>query len=499
MWPAPVGLASSAAPAKPTASPSAPSRVSRWPVAMRSKTAIQSGMVAMTSELIPVSTLVSAQATPVLPPRKSAAPTTAAAAHSRRPGRSRSLSPRRIDQTYRSAPATRNRSAPIRKTGMVSIASRIPRYVDPQTTYTTRSAAQIRAAPGAAEVFTRLSPARPPAPPVAIVQVAIRQRERQKTHAEDDCDHEHTCHNEDSVPVVRSLAQIVLSFVLIMQTDGWLGLELRHLLALKAVAEEGSFGRAAHHLGYTQSAISQQIATLERIVGQKLLERPGGPRPVSLTEAGTLLLRHSDAIAARLRAAQADLAALEAGEAGPLRVGTYQSVSAKLLPTLLREFHQEWPKVEIRLTESADDFELLTLVEQGELDLTFVAHPIRPGPFETAELPRISYRSCRITQAIEDRLRVGGREPNIVFRSDDNGTVQALVAAGVGIAVVPRLTINETDVAVAMIDLGDRVPPRQIGIAWHRDRLRTHAAEAFVEASRALCTRIERETVASAA
>jgi len=321
----------------------------------------------------------------------------------------------------------------------------------------------------------------------------------------------------------------VLSFDLIMQTDGWLGLELRHLLALKAVAEEGSFGRAAHHLGYTQSAISQQIATLERIVGQKLLERPGGPRPVSLTEAGTLLLRHSDAIAARLRAAQADLAALEAGEAGPLRVGTYQSVSAKLLPTLLREFHQEWPKVEIRLTESADDFELLTLVEQGELDLTFVAHPIRPGPFETAELlrdphvlivqadsplatrdrppslrelaelPRISYRSCRITQAIEDRLRVGGREPNIVFRSDDNGTVQALVAAGVGIAVVPRLTINEADGEVAVIDLGDRVPPRQIGIAWHRDRLRTHASDAFVEASRALCTRIERETVASAA
>jgi DNA-binding transcriptional LysR family regulator len=314
-----------------------------------------------------------------------------------------------------------------------------------------------------------------------------------------------------------------------MQTDGWLGLELRHLLALKAVAEEGSFGRAAHHLGYTQSAISQQIATLERIVGQKLLERPGGPRPVSLTDAGTLLLRHSDAIAARLRAAQADLAALEAGEAGPLRVGTYQSVSAKLLPTLLREFHQNWPKVEIRLTESSDDFELLTLVEQGELDLTFVAYPIRPGPFgtaellrdphvlivqadsplaardrppslrELAELPRISYQSCRITQAIEDRLHVGGREPNIVFRSDDNGTVQALVAAGVGIAVVPRLTINETDVAVAVIDLGDRVPPRQIGIAWHRDRLRTHAAEAFVEASRALCARIELETVASAA
>src|SRR5215813_12790179 len=113
-----------------------------------------------------------------------------------------------------------------------------------------------------------------------------------------------------------------------MESDRWLGVELRHLAALQAVAETGSFGRAAERLGYTQSAISQQIATLERIVGQRLIDRPGGPRPVSLTEAGELLLRHADAIAARLQAAQADLAALDAGDAGPLRIGTYQSVGA---------------------------------------------------------------------------------------------------------------------------------------------------------------------------
>src|SRR5919201_3830279 len=129
-----------------------------------------------------------------------------------------------------------------------------------------------------------------------------------------------------------------------MQTDNWLGLELRHLIALKAVAHEGSFGRAAKHLGYTQSAISQQIATLEKIVGQRLLDRPGGPRPVSLTEAGHLLLKHADGIAARLQAAQADLAALGAGDAGPLRVGTYQSVGAKVLPTLIQRFAAEWPQ-----------------------------------------------------------------------------------------------------------------------------------------------------------
>ena len=83
-----------------------------------------------------------------------------------------------------------------------------------------------------------------------------------------------------------------------MEPDRWLGIELRHLTALEAVAREGSFGRAAKSLGYTQSAVSQQIAALERIVGARLVDRPGGPRPVSLTEAGELLLRHAEAIVA---------------------------------------------------------------------------------------------------------------------------------------------------------------------------------------------------------
>ena len=85
-----------------------------------------------------------------------------------------------------------------------------------------------------------------------------------------------------------------------MEPDRWLGVELRHLAALEAVARERSFGRAAESLGYTQSAVSQQIATLERAVGERLVERPGGPRPVALTEAGELLLGHAGAIVARL-------------------------------------------------------------------------------------------------------------------------------------------------------------------------------------------------------
>src|SRR5262249_26728836 len=131
------------------------------------------------------------------------------------------------------------------------------------------------------------------------------------------------------------LGQIQLQSISIMEPDRWLGVELRHFRALEAVSRERSFAKAAIALGYTQSAVSQQIATLERLVGQKLVERPGGPKPVSLTEAGQLLLTHAEAIAARVAAAQADLTALGGGEAGPLPGRRLPSVRPRAAPEQL--------------------------------------------------------------------------------------------------------------------------------------------------------------------
>src|SRR5262245_21185501 len=220
----------------------------------------------------------------------------------------------------------------------------------------------------------------------------------------------------------------------ITSSDRWFRVEVRHLAALDAVARAGSFGRAADALGYTQSAVSQQIATLERIVGERLVERPGGPRSVSLTEAGELLRRHAEAIVARLEAARADMAALAEGEAGTLRVGTFQSVGARVLPELMRRFLAEWPRVDLQLSESTLDEQLLGDVERGLLDLTFAMLPLGDGPFEgvalmhdpyvlvvpadsplassesasladLGDLPLIGNRACRSTDLAESELR----------------------------------------------------------------------------------------------
>jgi DNA-binding transcriptional LysR family regulator len=299
----------------------------------------------------------------------------------------------------------------------------------------------------------------------------------------------------------------------IMSTDQWLGIDLRHLAALEAVARTRSFGRAARELGYTQSAVSQQIAQLERIVGQRLFDRPGGPRRVEPTEAGLLLLGHADAIVAQLDAARADMAALAEGAAGTLRVGIYQSVGARLLPALVRRFRAQWPLVGVRVREESSAADLLRLLEHGELDLSFADLPLPEGPFEWAELlqdPYVLLVSARSELASLDAappLRdvaklpligrrttdeperfVAGRAPelNVVFRTDDNGTLAALVAEDLGAAIEPRLVVDPRNRDVKMLPFGSRIPPRTLVLAWHRDRYRSQAAQAFVELAQQL-------------
>lgn len=293
-----------------------------------------------------------------------------------------------------------------------------------------------------------------------------------------------------------------------------LGVEVRHLAALEAIALTSSFSQAAALLGYAQSAVSQQIATLERAVGHKLVERPGGPRPVSLTAAGEVLLRHAAHITARLGAAKADLDALAAGEAGSLRIGTFQSASARLLPPTLNRFREEWPRITVELRNEQMSTTLEDLVRAGQLDLAFTDSGVQIRPLASTTLIRDQYvvmlhpdsplatsdhillsdlKDMHFISGSADNmceakvfsaLERAGATPQTVFRSDDNLTTQRLVASGLGIAIAPLLAVElfVPDAAVAVLPIvDDTLSSRTISIVWHEDRYRSRAAEAFVE------------------
>jgi DNA-binding transcriptional LysR family regulator len=306
-------------------------------------------------------------------------------------------------------------------------------------------------------------------------------------------------------------------------TAHWSGLDLRHLTALQAIADEGSFKGAARLLGYTPSAISQQIAGLERIVGVRVIVREHGRRALGLTEAGRILLRHRAGIEARLGAARADIEALVRGAIGPLRVGAFESVEARLLPDIVGRFRDVFPDVEIEVGVALLDLELLRRVERGALDLAFAVLPLPAGPFTVravyadpwvlvaeagseegalaamclslrriGELPLGCFRSPRAVDSVLEQFRAVGVEPNIVLRADYNEALQEFAATGLGVALMPRLAVNPHDDRTAIIELGDLLPERRIAMAWHSDRTMSDALDSFVSVAGEIGAQLER-------
>ena len=306
--------------------------------------------------------------------------------------------------------------------------------------------------------------------------------------------------------------------------DNWNSVELKHLRALGAVARTGTFWAAAQELSSSLSTVSDHITEVEALVGQRLIERSRGRRTVALTEAGRLLLGHADAIESRLHAAEADFRAYLAGRTGSLRVGIYQSVENKILPEAMRRFKAAWPDVDVRLTEDSVDAALVDSVERGAVDITFSIEPIADGPFEIRRLmadpyvlvvpagsvwsskafklaeldgvAMVAYQHLRHQDLSEEFLRARGVRPKIVFRSNDNGTVQSMVAAGLGVALSPLLAVDENDPRVEVRLPAEPVPPRVLVVVWHRDRYRPPSATAFVETALEVAAEVERTQAA---
>jgi molybdate transport repressor ModE-like protein len=297
----------------------------------------------------------------------------------------------------------------------------------------------------------------------------------------------------------------------------WLGVELRHLAALKAVAEQRSFARAAQQLGYSQPAISQQISALERILRERLVERSPGSSKIALTPVGELVLRHAEAIVAQMHAAEADLSAHTSGTA-QLRVGAYQSVGNHILPVLLRRFGGSYPEVRVELVETVASLQLLPPLQHGELDLAFVSLPFDgdefaarellrdpyvvaaspelelPSPLDPARLRELPHVGLRSRDPFADGfLREHGVEVDAVYRTDDNATLLGLVREGVGVALVTRLVLDPHDPGVAKVELRGEIRARVVGLAWHGARLLTLGAQAFADLAVHVCAELEAE------
>jgi DNA-binding transcriptional LysR family regulator len=281
---------------------------------------------------------------------------------------------------------------------------------------------------------------------------------------------------------------------------GWLGVELRHLGALAAVAREGSFRRAAESLGYVQSAVSGQIAQLERAVGIRLVDRSSGSAGASLTVAGRSLLRHVDEILARFEAARIDLAVLAEGGCESVRLGVIEGVGERRLPGALAAFRERFPTGEVIIDESYGEEQNFARLARGEVDFVVAELPLPYGPFDhaplerdgfvllvstnsplasqtdppspeqLARLPLIQPGPTRQSDPLAARLREALIDQTPWLRPHTSAAAQALVGAGLGAAVLPQLAVNADDPLTVAIPVPHLIPPRTIVLARHRER-----------------------------
>jgi DNA-binding transcriptional LysR family regulator len=276
-------------------------------------------------------------------------------------------------------------------------------------------------------------------------------------------------------------------------------LDVRRMRVLREVALRGSIAAAAEALSFTPSAVSQQLAQLERESGVPLLHR--GPRSVRLTDAGRALVAHTEAILARLASAEAELRTLTSKSAGTIRLGAFPTAAATLVPPTLAALGRRYPDVTLTLRESDPELALGDLVS-GELDLALLWEydfvpivvpssiecvpllddPVRVvlaadhpaarreavGLADLAEDPWISSTPLSSCHPFTRRAcNAAGFEPRVTAQTNDHHVLARLVASGVGVALVTELSLGGMGGDVAVRPIAPNPPKRRI-LAAHR-------------------------------
>jgi DNA-binding transcriptional LysR family regulator len=290
-------------------------------------------------------------------------------------------------------------------------------------------------------------------------------------------------------------------------------LDVRRLRVLREVAAQGSFSAAADALSYTQSAVSQQIAALEREAGSQLVERSA--RGVTLTDAGRALVGHADAILARLADAEDELHAIAGLRGGRLRLAAFPSACATLMPLAVARFRERHPGVELSLcpAEPDDGMRLLrgggsdialsieaTFDQRTHADLDTVAllddpmyimlprdHPMAGrARLKLTDLVHESWMigtagTCPDTSIFLRACSAAGFEPDIAFNLDDYNAIQGFVAAGMGVSFIPDLALINLRDDIVVRSLGARPPVRRIVALTLADSFRSPAKQAMLD------------------
>jgi DNA-binding transcriptional LysR family regulator len=279
--------------------------------------------------------------------------------------------------------------------------------------------------------------------------------------------------------------------------------DLRLLKVLREVALRGSFSAAADALSYSQPAVSQQIARLEAQAGVKLIERQ--PKGVRLTAAGEALMRHTERILAQLAEAQAELGEIASSARGRLRIGSFATAAGTIVPHAVSAFRRQRPGVKVDLL-LMDPPASIPALRRGDIEIAiteeggFEADPDLSGlgverlmddvlyaslpadhPLATRRavaLPDLRDEewmlvglrgSCADSNIVLRACKDAGFEPNVAYTSDDYFAIQGLVAAGMGVALVPGLALASSRGDVAVRPLRGRPPYRRIGAVFQTD------------------------------
>jgi DNA-binding transcriptional LysR family regulator len=298
-------------------------------------------------------------------------------------------------------------------------------------------------------------------------------------------------------------------------------LDVRRMRVLREVAVRGSFSAAADALSFTQSAVSQQVAALEREAGTVLVQRSA--RGVKLTEAGEALVRHAESIMARLAEAEAELEAIAGLRGGRLRMAAFESAGASLMPPAIAAFSGRHPAVELSLSLSEPE-DCVPLLRSGDLDLAIVFesavqdhddgidrvhlfedpmylvlprhHPLAGRRrVRLADLANEAWiggqADCECNRLMNRACASAGYSPRIAFETDDYTAMQGFVAAGVGVSLIAELGLTTVRDDIVVRDLGRETPVRQIYAATLSGGYRSPATHAMVEILREVSARYE--------